>query len=527
MYDPKFEKAVQGKMEELEFRPSESVWVNIEKAVSGYRRRRAVPIFWRIALPAVLLTAAAGAYYFGAGSGTRPGASVRAGSTGVSTAGATGVSRAGATGVSRAGATGVSRAGATGAAGQAGPAASSVGAQTTGSPVLRDGTEISARVGANGASMAGGTGISARVGANGASTAAATGRAGTTRPYDRVTRTGGHLSPVDETNVAADGKLAARQSHDPSSAAAKMDPERTEAEWERGAGTAGSMEQTRHAARQYLPRLEDQRLSYGVSARALRAETGMVQLKNLSRPRRPWEAGFVAGGGIDRLNRLDASRAIANVSYLASSFYSLNQSAVNKNSISDVRPDASFFAGVYLQKAVSSRWTFNTGLDLHYYSVRMSVGQQLDTYVPASASLLAPVAFAAAPQTLYTVGNRQTYTNRYYLLELPVAMQYRINRSRMLPIFVEGGALLSRVMGANALFYNPATGLYVKSEDELNKTQVDLSSSLLVGLPVHGIRILAGPQVQYGLTPLINSRGLGDQHFLFMGVRLVVLPGRK
>jgi hypothetical protein len=82
-------------------------------------------------------------------------------------------------------------------------------------------------------------------------------------------------------------------------------------------------------------------------------------------------------------------------------------------------------------------------------------------------------------------------------------------------------------MGANALFYNPMTGLYLKNENVLNKTQLDLSSSLLVGLPFHGIRIQAGPQVQYGLTPLINSQGLGDQHFFYTGIRLVILPGRK
>ena len=71
MYDPKFEKAVQHKMEELEFRPAESVWVNIEKAVSGQRRRRVIPFFWRFLIPAVLLTAVGGAYYFGKETGRK------------------------------------------------------------------------------------------------------------------------------------------------------------------------------------------------------------------------------------------------------------------------------------------------------------------------------------------------------------------------------------------------------------------------------------------------------------------------
>ena len=82
-------------------------------------------------------------------------------------------------------------------------------------------------------------------------------------------------------------------------------------------------------------------------------------------------------------------------------------------------------------------------------------------------------------------------------------------------------------MGAAAIFYNPTTGLFVKDENVLNKTMIDVSSALLVGLPFHGVRVQAGPEVQYALTPLSNAHGLGDQHFFYAGIRLVVLPGRK
>ena len=468
MYDAKFENAVQRKMEELEFRPSESVWVNIEKAVAGKRRRRAIPFFWRLVVPAVLLTAAAGAYFFGEKSGKKTVAEPVA---------ARSHSESGGVPKTGAGARGVD--------------------------ATRDGG-IKGDVGRAGALKGGGRETDA-VGTDASETVAA--RADVARADHR------NRDVVKNAARMADGE--------------KTDSRVAEEGADKLVETRDAAQRPRLAAWLFRPGLEDQRLAHHVRAAALSAERGMVRLSELSRPKRPWEAGFVAGGGVDRLNRLDASHANAAVSYSAASFYSLNQSAVSKKSISDVRPDASFYAGVYLQKAVSARWTFNTGVDLHYYSVRMSVGQQLNTYVPASATLLAPVAFAAAPQTVYTVGSQQTYTNRYYMLQLPVAMQYRINWNRMLPMFLEGGASVSRLMGSNALFYNPSSGLYLKSDNILNKTQIDLSSSLLVGLPFHGVRIQAGPQVQYGLTPLLNSQGLGDQHFLYTGIRLVVLPGRK
>src|SRR5580692_1824133 len=63
MHDPIFERTVQQKMEELQFHPADSVWVNIEKVVAGQRRRRGMPLFWRFALPVFLAAAATGVYY--------------------------------------------------------------------------------------------------------------------------------------------------------------------------------------------------------------------------------------------------------------------------------------------------------------------------------------------------------------------------------------------------------------------------------------------------------------------------------
>jgi hypothetical protein len=128
---------------------------------------------------------------------------------------------------------------------------------------------------------------------------------------------------------------------------------------------------------------------------------------------------------------------------------------------------------------------------------------------------------------MYSAGNTRSLINKYYFLELPVSLQWKVNKGHLLPIFVEGGVSLSRLMGASALLYNAKTGLYSKDGDIVNKTQFNLESALLVGLPFHGIDIQLGPQIQYGLTPLVNTQGVGDQHFLYTGIRLVIIPGRK
>lgn len=286
----------------------------------------------------------------------------------------------------------------------------------------------------------------------------------------------------------------------------------------------------------YLPGLADQKFGPQVQGSALKTKktnlvTSFVSLTKLSHPKSRWEAGFVAGVGLSRLNRLNADRAKDALSANATSLYAIASPSSSKHYISNTSPGASFDGGIYLQKALSDRWIINTGMDLHYYSNHISIGQQVSTNVPVSASLFLPTAAVAVAQTtnstMYSAGNARHFTNQYYFLELPVGLQWKVTRSHMLPIFLEGGVSLSRLMGASALFYDAKTGLYSKNAVVVDKTQFNVSSSLMVGLPFHGIAIQLGPQVQYGLTPLVNTQGLGDQHLFYTGLRVVVIPGRK
>jgi hypothetical protein len=260
----------------------------------------------------------------------------------------------------------------------------------------------------------------------------------------------------------------------------------------------------------------------------LNIKKAAIAVAGLQKKVRPWEAGFVAGGGISRLNRLNSAQAAAALSFTAASFYRINGSSQGNAYISDVRSDAAFSGGVYLQKAITDRWTFNTGMTLHYYSSGITIGQQVNTYVQASASFLNPSALATVPSAaVYSAGNRQSFTNKYYFLELPLNMQWRVNKSHLLPLFLEGGFSLARLMSANALLYDSETGVYSKQGNQINKTQLYVSTALMAGLPLHGLHIEVGPQVQYGLTPIVDGHSLGDQHFFYAGIRLVVIPGKK
>jgi len=63
MHDPKFEEAVQQKMRDLEFVPSESVWENIRREVAPRQRRRALAAIWWWLVPGIVLLGAGVALY--------------------------------------------------------------------------------------------------------------------------------------------------------------------------------------------------------------------------------------------------------------------------------------------------------------------------------------------------------------------------------------------------------------------------------------------------------------------------------
>jgi hypothetical protein len=48
----------------------------------------------------------------------------------------------------------------------------------------------------------------------------------------------------------------------------------------------------------------------------------------------------------------------------------------------------------------------------------------------------------------------------------------------------------------------------------------------MVGIPFQGVNLQVGPQVQYGLTSLLNTQNSG-QHLFYGGLKMVVIPGKS
>ncbi|MBS1662261.1 MAG: outer membrane beta-barrel protein, partial [Bacteroidetes bacterium] len=495
-----FENDVQQKMTELEFTPSAAVWANVEKALNK-RERRGLPFFWRLALPGLLLLLAGGGYYFftnrttPATETTSATASHSAPVPAANTAPAPAITATSDARTTPAPPAAPAKAPSTASTAAVTPAAAAPAASISipgaAKAPIRTLSELTVK----------NDGLSSKK----------------TRTKAKTT-----AKPKPEPETAAKTELADASITVDNGAASPTGPIQSAA--------AAAPERTHYA---YSPSL----IGLNKSRSAIRAKQPTPQaitLQNLQ-PKYPWEAAFVGGAGVSSLHQMQLS----NVSLRASDLPAYNAlpsgtgitqmaATPSKNYVSTVRPGPSFWAGVEAYKQLSSRWGLSIGVDLRYYSNIVHVGQQVNSYTPTSASYFTSSGFAPIQSyPYYSAGDDERYTNRYYFLELPVALEYKLNKSKLMPIFLNGGASLAYLMGSSAVYYNTKSGVYFKDGNVANKMQVSLSTAVMVGLPIHNIRVQVGPQIQYGLTPLLNTEQSGEQHVFYGGIRFVVFPGKK
>ena len=459
MHDPKFEKEVQQKMHDLEFVPSESVWENIQREVGPRRRRRAFAAFWWWLVPGFVLLGTGVALYRH--------------STSVSVA-------------------------ASGTSGVRVP-----GGVPGGTPIVPEGVDRASSSRAD-------AGADKDIGKR---------RQGTAAGADGLAqKTAGAEGLAHKT--AGTEELAHKTTGAEGSAVGLAAPALS-------ANESGGVHSGRAAYQGYRPGLISFILSsVGITAPRLYSKPVNTGVSGLPLPRRPWTAGFAAGTGISSVHASPAGQLAGSSNYLsaltpANPVFSTGPGANSaKRYASDIKPDISYWAGVFAEKPLSSRWSVDIGVDLHYYSTRLRGYQQAVNFAPSYASLLRASAITYAAPIAFSSGSELSYTNRYYYLEFPAAVQWKVNQSRVLPIFWRAGVVFSYLMASNALYYDEGSGSYYRDNGVEKHLQASVASGLMVGLPVKGVRMQAGPELQYGLTSMLVT---SSTHLVYGGMRVAIM----
>jgi hypothetical protein len=177
---------------------------------------------------------------------------------------------------------------------------------------------------------------------------------------------------------------------------------------------------------------------------------------------------------------------------------------------SGTRSAFGFMAGVFAERNVSAKIKLVTGINFKSFNTSNKVGIRNDT------------------TRFYNSQNSiNTYKNHYNFIELPVTLKIQIGRGKNIPLFWQGGLVVSELVSSNALQFNPVSGLYYTNNSIFNKTQIGLNTSISAALLSNQKNsVLIGPYFYYGASRLANEGLYNKKHFVFTGLRTEIIFGK-
>ena len=200
---------------------------------------------------------------------------------------------------------------------------------------------------------------------------------------------------------------------------------------------------------------------------------------------------------------------------------------------SDVKPGLAFKAGIILEKPLSKKFTISSGLQYAYSSDRIAVGKSISA--TTNNALYADRYYSAVLSQFVTAspGNGTTqmtnYTNKYHFIELPVQLQYTINKKWKNPLIWNAGVAVSRLIASDALLYDVTYGgVYYDAKNDIRKTQFNVFTGFAFRFTVNRLLWSLGPQVSINTSKLFNNAYDNNRHPVYGGLNArLIFPGRK
>jgi hypothetical protein len=240
-----------------------------------------------------------------------------------------------------------------------------------------------------------------------------------------------------------------------------------------------------------------------------------------------WKIGYTVSAGFSNLNQnlfnsvktLSPTTTTNNVSTPSTPG---NPGSANYSS-SPILAGFSFDAGAFVNRNLSKRISFSAGISYHYYSTKMSTGSKMNTFYYGVNGLFP----YNTVSSFYENGNTQTFTNQYHYIEMPLSVNFQLNKNIRKSIIWEIGLSPGYLVGSNALYYNPNANIYTSNYLQPQKLQVNAATAFMFGFPMHKGELQIGPQLQYGLTGFINSNDGNPGHLFYGGLKISFIPRIK
>lgn len=252
----------------------------------------------------------------------------------------------------------------------------------------------------------------------------------------------------------------------------------------------------------------------------------MTAKKSQQKKSDSWKIGFMGSAGVSNINQslFKSANAADLNNRTANSAGGYTGSGGSPYGSANVNAGFAFGVGVFISRNLSKRVSLSAGLNYRYYSTKITTGNKVDSFLYVYAAAFQA---ATAVTSYYRSTGSNSYINQYHFVELPVTVDFQLNKSMKTPVIWEAGLSFAYLFGSNALQYDPYTNVYFKNDGLLNKAQINAATAIMAGFHLHHTEMLLGPQLQYGLTGLLKGSNASPEHLFYFGLKISVIPGNK
>jgi hypothetical protein len=211
-------------------------------------------------------------------------------------------------------------------------------------------------------------------------------------------------------------------------------------------------------------------------------------------------------------------------------FFDLN---INKSQVEDVATTAAFAPqpyrpssissgftyslGAFVKRDLSKRFSLSVGLNYLQLNTQNKVGSRINARQVVNngnSGYIIVTSFYSLQQS-----QPSEYRNRYHFLEVPIELHTRLNRSEKLPLYLNTGIAVSRLLKSNSLHFDGSTGVYYKNDRLLNQTQLATKAGFSVGLFNKTTRpVWVGPFARYNVSKILQKDVSASKSFASFGV---------
>ena len=247
-------------------------------------------------------------------------------------------------------------------------------------------------------------------------------------------------------------------------------------------------------------------------------ETETVSKKNTdTAKKKKWEFGATGSVGISGLSHglsffgteksLDAANSQTNTSG------NPGRIAV---SAAEPRKGFSWQLGIYAKRKLTERIWLSTGVNVASYSTIQQAGVFVD-----SLRIFSTTFNQSSVRNFYRNGSSISYTNHYYYLQVPFYFHWQLTKGNKFPLLLQNGFSLGLLAGSDALVYNTVSNVFYRDNKLLNKAQLSYQTGLYTNPFKQSKKsITAGIFFNYQLSKLQKVNINGSNHLSTFGIQL-------